>query len=57
MTNINSIATACNIGALIVLSGFLITDEAQVAASLLSNGLVLNRITRQKDWICVFASK
>ena len=57
LTNMNSIATACKIGALIVLSGFLITDEAQVAASLLSNGLVLNRITRQKDWICVFASK
>ena len=52
LASMNVIKKACNAGGLILLSGFLNTDEAQITAALLSNGLRLKSITRQKDWIC-----
>jgi ribosomal protein L11 methyltransferase len=52
LASMTAIKKACNAGGLILLSGFLNTDEAQIKASLSSSGLVLINITRQKDWIC-----
>ncbi len=57
LTNMTAIANASNNGALILLSGFLITAEPQIRESLLLNGLTLKSLARQKDWICIFATR
>ena len=56
VASMNAIKKASNTGGLILLSGFLNTDEAQIKASLSSNGLTLHNVTRQKDWICEFVT-
>ncbi len=56
LASMNAIKKACNAGGLVLLSGFLNTDEVLIKASLSSNGLTLNNITRQKDWICALVN-
>jgi ribosomal protein L11 methyltransferase len=55
LQNMPLIAKACKPGTKILLSGFLITDEIQVRASLTENGIIFTSFTHQKDWICVDA--
>ena len=55
--NIEAIAQSCKTGSIILLSGFLFSDEDQIKQSLIANGLQFKAATRQKDWICVFAIK
>jgi ribosomal protein L11 methyltransferase len=55
LQNMPLIAKACMPGTQILLSGFLITDEASIRESLTVNGIVLQSFTHQKDWICVKA--
>ncbi len=57
LLNMYQIAAACKNGAEILLSGFLITDENKIRASLIYNKLIFTSITQQKDWICIKAVK
>jgi len=50
------ITAACKPGGEILLSGFLVSDETQIKASLQSNGLIVTSVTQQKDWICIRAT-
>ena len=55
LQNMELIAKACKPGTKILLSGFLITDEIQIKASLIDNGITFTSFTHQKGWICVDA--
>ncbi len=57
LINMPLIAKICKPGTQILLSGFLISDEAEIKASLQLNGLIFKLFTQQKDWICVLAEK
>ncbi len=55
--NMATIASSCNADGLVLLSGFLFSDEQQIRESLQANHLHFQSVTRQKDWICVLATK
>ena len=57
LTSMPLIAEICKPSAQILLSGFLISNEAEIKASLQHNGLIFKLLTQQKDWICVLAEK
>jgi ribosomal protein L11 methyltransferase len=52
-----SISACCNEGSIVLLSGFLFSDEKQITDCLKANQLQYRTFTRQKDWICVLAFK
>lgn len=53
LQNMPVIAKLCKPGALILLSGFLISDEAAIKDALHANKIGFRSLVQQKDWICV----
>jgi ribosomal protein L11 methyltransferase len=56
LQNMPLIAQACQPGAKILLSGFLISDKAAIEAALKDNGLKFSSFTQKLDWISVLAT-
>jgi ribosomal protein L11 methyltransferase len=50
-------AAVCKPGAVILLSGFLVDDEAAIKASLADNQLVFKGLTQKNGWICIRAER
>jgi ribosomal protein L11 methyltransferase len=55
LQNIAFITAACNPAAMVLLSGFLISDEAAIKTALQANQLAFSLVAQQKDWICIKA--
>ena len=56
LQNMKVISQVCKPGAEVLLSGFLIADEAVIETSLNDNGLIFKYFNQQKGWICVKAN-
>lgn len=51
------IKNAAGPGAVVLLSGFLNTDEAVISATLTSNGFAIETISEKKNWLCIKCSR
>jgi len=54
--NMAALAASCAAEATILLSGFLVTDQDLIKASIKENNLIFKSFTQQKDWICVLVT-
>ncbi len=57
LNNMPSMSAACQLNGLLLLSGILSTDKAEMEKCLIENCFTLESCLQQKEWICLLARK